>query len=460
MTTIVRIPYEPRSFQADIHKELDQVRWSVLVMHRRFGKTYLLLNQLIKKAVLSELPDSRYVYIAPYLKQAKTLAWDYLKRFTDPIPGRKYSESELKVTLPNGAQIRLFGADNPDALRGIYVDGAVLDEYAQCNPTIFSSILRPALSDRKGWCVFSGTPNGKNHFYDQLQHAKITDDWYWCVLTASDTGIVSEQELEDARRTMTEEEYEREYECSFNSIIGKKIYPEFRRSLHVAEGGKGALFPKHPVEIIRGWDNTGLNPAITYSYFNEHGQWCIFKEFPFFDVGMIEATETIVHWSNLMLPQGCTFVDYGDPAGRIRDTIKGSARDYIAQKAKDMGTDLFIIDGVQTWKIRRESVANRLTKLTNGRPAILIDEECELLVEGFEGGYAYRELANMPGMYVEEAVKNKYSHIHDALQYPATRLFTHSNNRVIMGSVNTEFYDEDEYFYEEESTGRSSIGGY
>lgn len=461
MTEKIAIPYVPRKLQAEIHDQLDQHRWSVLVIHRRFGKTYLLLNHLIKDALLTKKHEARYVYIAPFLKQAKTLAWDYLKRFTDPIPNRKYSESELKVTLPNGSQIRLFGADNPDALRGIYVDGAVLDEYAQCNPTIFTSILRPALSDRQGWCVFSGTPNGRNHFYDQLQHAKSDPEWYFTILKSSETGIVAETELAEARRVMTEEEYNREYECSFDSIIGKRIYPEFKYKTHVSEV---PLKPEYPTKIIRGWDNTGLSPAIVLSYFTPTGQWRIFKEFCFFDVGIMEATETLINYCGMYLPADCTFVDYGDPAGRTRDTNKGSARDYITMKAREFGQDLYIIDGIQTWKIRRESVAGRLTSLKAGEPAILIDPSCQMLIEGFDGGYAFRELANLPGMYVEEAVKNDYSHVHDALQYPATRLFTNTSTRDILSNSSAAGWehedDEDYFFHHQTREGKSLIGGY
>eukprot|EP01009_Symbiontida_sp_KSa7_P000073 NODE_1016_length_697_cov_553.589506_g791_i0.p1 GENE.NODE_1016_length_697_cov_553.589506_g791_i0~~NODE_1016_length_697_cov_553.589506_g791_i0.p1 ORF type:complete len:217 (+),score=38.57 NODE_1016_length_697_cov_553.589506_g791_i0:33-653(+) len=204
---------------------------------------------------------------------------------------------------------------------------------------------------------------------------------------------------------------------------------------------------------------SGLSPAIILSYLTPKGQWCIFKEFCFIDVGMMEATETLIHWCNMMLPQGCSYIDYGDPAGVIRDSNKGSPKMYIAQKAKEFGIDLFIIDGIQTWKIRREAVAGRLNTLAMGEPAILIDEECETLIEGFEGGYAYRELANLPGMYAQEAVKNKYSHPHDALQYPATRLFTQSNDRLILNDYH-DSVEEDDYFFDDSFQGKSAIGGY
>lgn len=141
----------------------------MIVCHRRFGKTVLAVNQLIKAAALCPLQRPRFAYIAPTYKQGKAIAWDYLKHYSAPIPGVEKNESELWVQLPNEARVRIFGADNPDSLRGIYLDGVVLDEYGMMARNTFSEVLRPALSDRKGWAAFIGTPNGKNQFWKSLQ---------------------------------------------------------------------------------------------------------------------------------------------------------------------------------------------------------------------------------------------------------------------------------------------------
>ncbi len=159
--TIIKIPYTPRYPQNEIHPQLDKHRFSVLVAHRRLGKTVLVINQIIKRALTNTWESPRYAYMAPLLKQAKLIAWDYLKKYTQDIPGVKVNESELIVELPPrngkiGARIYVFGADNPDALRGTYLDGAVLDEYGQMKPEIFSEIIRPTLADRNGWAVFIG----------------------------------------------------------------------------------------------------------------------------------------------------------------------------------------------------------------------------------------------------------------------------------------------------------------
>ncbi len=145
-----------------LHRQLQ--RFNVLVAHRRFGKTVFCINELIAKAAANRHAEPRYGYVAPLLAQAKDVAWHYLKRFTAPIPGISVSETELWVDLPNGARIRLYGADNADRLRGLYFDGIVLDEYAQMSPRVWPEIIRPMLADRAGWALFIGTPMGRNHF--------------------------------------------------------------------------------------------------------------------------------------------------------------------------------------------------------------------------------------------------------------------------------------------------------
>ena len=136
-----------------------------MVAHRRAGKTVACVNELIARAVYSKKKRPVYAYIGPQLKQAKKVAWEYLKEYTAGLVD-KVSESELYVRLAhNGAVINIYGADNPDSFRGQYFDGVVLDEYADMHPGVWSSVLVPALSDRKGWAVFIGTPKeiGRAH---------------------------------------------------------------------------------------------------------------------------------------------------------------------------------------------------------------------------------------------------------------------------------------------------------
>ncbi|MEY2873994.1 MAG: hypothetical protein RLZZ373_1365, partial [Pseudomonadota bacterium] len=158
-------------------------------------------------------------YIAPLLKQAKDVAWTYLKRFGLVIPGAEANESELRVDFPNGGRVRLYGADNPDGMRGIYLDDCALDEYADMRPSVLPEIIRPALSDRRGSLTVGGTPKGHNDLHKLWQQAQGDDEWFTLELRASKTGLVAPDELESARKLMTPEQYAQEYECSFEAAI-------------------------------------------------------------------------------------------------------------------------------------------------------------------------------------------------------------------------------------------------
>jgi len=215
--------YVAHKYQKEIHKNLK--RFSVLVCHRRFGKTYLAINTLIDAAVRTKRENLRFGYVAPYQKQAKQVAWDYLKRFTLNIPGTKANESESAIDFPNGARIRLYGSDNGESMRGLYFDGVVMDEVADMRPETWSEIIRPALTDvhHKGWCLFIGTPKGLNQFYDLYQYAQQDPEWYAGMYRVDETDVLEEEEVQMARNTMAENQYRREFLCDFSASMDNAL---------------------------------------------------------------------------------------------------------------------------------------------------------------------------------------------------------------------------------------------
>jgi hypothetical protein len=218
----IKIPYRPRPLQRKAHNKKE--RFALLVCHRRFGKTVFVINEAIKQAVTCKLKAPRFAYIAPFYKQAKNVAWDMLKYYCQPIPNIVFNESELKADFPNGARISLYGGDNPDSLRGIYLDGVMMDEYAQMSPRLWAEIIRPAISDRKGWAIFIGTPKGHNNFFDLYQEVKDDEDWYVKVHRASETNYIDAEELEAAKKDMSEDQYQQEFECSWTAAIQGAYY--------------------------------------------------------------------------------------------------------------------------------------------------------------------------------------------------------------------------------------------
>lgn len=215
---VIDIGYRPHFYQTKIHQSIR--RFSVIVAHRRFGKTVFAVNTLIAAALRSQKQNPQYAYIAPFRNQAKAIAWKEIKKYTDKIPGVEFVEAELKVIFPhNGAEIRLYGADNPDALRGLYLDGAVLDEVADMRPELWGEVVRPALSDRKGWALFIGTPKGINMFSELYFSALESPSWYAEAFRASETGLIDEQEMAAMKETMTESQIAQELECDFSAAV-------------------------------------------------------------------------------------------------------------------------------------------------------------------------------------------------------------------------------------------------
>lgn len=223
----VELDYQPRDVFLPFHERTQ--RWAIIVAHRRCGKTVACINDLIYKAIMENKEDGRYAYLAPYYAQAKSIAFDYLMRFSEPVRVN-HNVSELWVELVNGARIRLFGADNADSLRGLYLDGVVLDEYADMKPSTWGAVLRPLLADRQGWATFIGTPKGHNQFWDVYNNATQDPDWYVKTLRASQTGLLPDSELADAAKMMSQDQYLAEFECDFeSSILGAYFGKEMRQ---------------------------------------------------------------------------------------------------------------------------------------------------------------------------------------------------------------------------------------
>lgn len=203
-------------------------RWVCIVAHRRFGKTYGVLQRLVEKAfgTTREGPPLRFAYIAPTRDQAKDIAWGYLKEFLSALPGAVINEADLKITLPNGAQIRLYSGENYERMRGVYFDGVIVDEPADIPPAAWSQVIRPCLSDYRGWAWFIGTPKGKNAFYKRHLQAQASDDWLSMVFKASDSGVLSDEELRDIQHDpmVSDDDYRQEYECDFNVGRSGAIY--------------------------------------------------------------------------------------------------------------------------------------------------------------------------------------------------------------------------------------------
>ena len=318
-------------------------RFNVLVMHRRFGKTVFAVNHMIKRVLTNPLPRPRVAMVAPTFTQAKRIAWDYVKYYAGVIPGVTFNETELRADFPNGGRLMLLSAENPDSLRGIYLDDCFFDEFGMQNPRVWGEVVRPALSDREGSATFLGTPAGHNHFFDVLEQAKEqvgegSNDWYFKVCKASETGIVKATELEAARAQMTPEQYEQEYECSFSAaIIGAYYGNLLSQADDDGRIGRVPYDPAYPVHTA--WD-LGINDstAIWFAQTFRGGSVHIIDYYENSGVGLDHYAEILrqkdYHYGDHLAPHDIEVREIGSGRSRLETALSLGIRFRVIPKMK------------------------------------------------------------------------------------------------------------------------------
>ena len=264
---VVQLPYAPRRYILPIHNAPQQ--FQVVIAHRRAGKTVGLVNHLLRAAIMTRHPAAQFAYVAPTYKMAKRIAWKYLKHYAGRVHGFKASTSELTVGLGNGSSIMLMGADSVDDLRGIYLHGSILDEYALMSPRLFPEVILPTLMDYEGFCIQSGTPLGNN----QLKRSYIAardglDGWRAHLLRASDTRAFPNHVLERARANMSPEQYAQEFECSFDAVVKGAYYGELMAAADRA--GRITKVDYDPALGVICAVDLGMRDAFACGFFQEH----------------------------------------------------------------------------------------------------------------------------------------------------------------------------------------------
>ena len=263
--TSFELEYEPRSPFISFHQRTQ--RWCCIVAHRRAGKTVACVNELVVRATYSTKKNPRYGYVAPFRQQAKNIAWVYLKEAVRGF-ATEIRESDLSVKLPNGAIIALYGSDNPDALRGLYFDGLVVDEFGDCRPSLWAEVLLPTLADRKGWCVFIGTPKGRNQFYQFYELSKKSPEWFSLTLDAESSKLLDEGELLQLKEQMSEAQYEQEMMCSFTAALLGTYYATLINKIEMADQvhDKVVYDPQFPVTVAA---DIGFSDSTVMWFFQE-----------------------------------------------------------------------------------------------------------------------------------------------------------------------------------------------
>lgn len=224
-TQKVDLGYVPRPFFVPFHTRYQ--RFACIVAHRRAGKTVAALMDTIHRALKNSTGNARYAFCGPTYSQIKDVVWLYLRQYAALLPNSRINEAELSVRLFNGATIRLYSLDSTayDRMRGIFLDGCTIDEYADCDPRALDEVIRPALSDRQGWLTLIGTSKGRDAFWKAYKRAIKDPQWFALKLPASLTGAIIPAELDDMQRSMGVNEYARELECSFEAEGYDQLIP-------------------------------------------------------------------------------------------------------------------------------------------------------------------------------------------------------------------------------------------
>ena len=413
----ITIPYTPRKFQNYLHQRIRDYRWSVLVCHRRFGKTVCMINHLLMAALTSKVSNPRYAYIAPTFKQAKSIAWDYIKQFTHKIPGVKFNETELRVDLPNKARITLLGSENCDGLRGIYLDGCVIDEYANVNDRLFPEIIRPALSDRKGFCIFIGTPQGmNNNFYELFQHAKGADDWFYFKAKASETKVVDQDELTKAKEVMGENKFKQEFECDWIANIEGSIYGKTLAKMeNQRQITRVPYDPSLPVNTA--WD-LGVSDHSAIIFFQQLGR----------SINIIDYHEErgqgMPHFIELVKNKEYIYKDHFAPHDiEVTDFSNGKTRREVAYQL-----------GIRFKVVPKLPLEDGIHATTMTLPRCWIDvDHCKKLIDALR--HYHRKYLDKNRMFRSKPVHDWSSHACDALRYMSIGLTEISNRQTAPQSV-------------------------
>ena len=412
----ITIPYKPRVHQALVHKELDKHRYAVLLCHRRFGKTTLCLNHLIKKCLTNKNFNPRYHYICPTYKMAKSIGWDFLKYYTKNIPGTKFNESELRADFINNSRITLLSSENPDSIRGIYSDGTIIDETSMITAALVDEVITPALSDRRGFMYMVGTPAGvQNILYDYFLKAQSDDKWFLYKAKASDTKIVDQEELDAALSVMGEAKYKQEFECDFAGTSKGSIYGDLVNEMEDKKQiGKVPYDPAHLVNTA--WD-LGYTDATAIIFFQQ-----INHNIHIIDYYSNEK-EALPHYVEYLNNKDYIYGNHYAPHDiEQTDFSSGYTRREVANNL-----------GIRFRVVSRISLEDGIHAVKMILPRCKIDsEKCSQLLISLR--HYHRKYNDKERVYKIKPVRDFSSHSMDALRYLATGIqednFTNKNRQL------------------------------
>ena len=341
----------------------DPARYKIVSSGRRFGKSYFSVLFLLNKPV--EANERRWI-VFPTYRQAKMVSWSLLKGIFANKQAT-INETELSITLDNGAKIELKGADKPDSLRGVSTTMVVMDEYSYMKENVWGEIIQPTLAENKGSALFVGTPSGLNHFYDLFVKGQSNDSDYksW-QFTTLEGGFISEEEVENAKKNLDKRTFQQEYEASFLTAANRCAY-NFNRDTHCR------VMEKSP-RMFWGID-FGVASYMTALLMCENtaGEVYVFDE-----IGL--QNSNTFELAKLMQEKGKGLPCYPDPAGKARTSNSTKSDHKILQ---DAGFTVISKKSNPTQKDRLNAL-NRMLEDATGKHKLFINPKCKNTIRDLE----------------------------------------------------------------------------
>jgi hypothetical protein len=379
----------------------DPARFRVVVAGRRFGKTHLAIRELCYWA---RIPEQNVWYVAPTYKQSKNIVWRKLKKRLQELNwAEKINESELTIVLKNASIISLKGADNYDSLRGVGLDGIVLDEFADIAPEAWFETLRPTLSDTGGKALFIGTPKGIGNWAYELYQNSLDDPKHWSSyqFTTIDGGRVPQSEIEQAQRDLDQRTFRQEYMATFETFTGR-IYYSFDRATNVREAET-----VNTDVIYTGWD-FNIDPMSVIIAVRKGDDLYVIDEIRMYSSNTQEAITEI----KARYPRSRIWA-YPDPASRQRKTSAGGSTDLI--QLQNAGLVVKCPHSHTPIRDRINAVNSRLCD-SLGMKHLYISPKCKHTIEGLER-QTYKDGSSQPDK------DTGYDHMMDALGYMVDYMF-------------------------------------
>lgn len=334
------------------------------------------IAKLLESALENQINNNNYFYISPTYKQSKMIAWKMLFEAFSNLPidlQIKKNESELYVELWNlnknaKSMIAIKGADDPDSLRGVMLGGCVLDEYARMKKNVFDEIIRPALTDLRGWCWFISTPQGFNHFYDLYNLAQREPDWAAFKFTTYDNPIIPKEEIDQAKKELNPDYFEQEFLAEFKRFTGL-IYKDFDRQTHILD-----VIDITGMQLYRSIDFGTVHPFVClWIAVDGDNNWYIYDEY--YQSGqVIEHHAKIIN--NRSLKQNY-IATYRDPSAKQLELELAQYNIYSIPAVNTVNSQDIEI-GIN--KIQRQLKIQALT----GKPKLFVLRHCENTIREFE----------------------------------------------------------------------------